>query len=271
MKPFRCAHIYYVFLSWVCFGCLFVFFSSSLVCVLYVSRIGDSIRWTLFLHTHTHTFVYTYLSICLIFDIFEDSIQLEMKMWTQAYRRRRRRRRRGRKNKSKHFKADKRKYTQREIHTKVKMYIWQTFVTFWIFLSIFFVPPPHSRSQSSLSLFLLPFLISSHFLFLVSLLICTNVKKGQLAQICAALTQCPWSLSIRGIITPTFICKCFLISVRLHSSNQSFSQTELNDFPYQFRALLPSRALPRSLSLFLPLSALGQSILECFYHHYVCL
>lgn len=247
-------------------------FSTSLVCVLYVSRIGDSIRWTLFLHTHT--FVYTYLSICLIFDIFEDSIQLEMKMWTQAYRRRRRRR--GRKNKSKHFKADKRKYTHREIHTKVKMYIWQTFVTFWIFLSIFFVPPPPSHFQCSLSLFLLLFLISFRFLFLVSLLICTNGKKGQLAQICAALTQCPWSLSIRGIITPTFICECFLISVRLHSSNQSFSQTELDDFPYQFRALLPSLAFSlspaicsRSVNLGMFLSPLRMYI--NFYHWWITL
>lgn len=122
-------------------------------------------------------------------------------------------------------------------------------MAFWIFLSILLLSPldlPTSCIHGVSSFSPFPRLI---FFFLCIVTYLYKRKKGTIGK-SVLRTQCPWSPSIRGIITPTFMCNWFLISVRLHSSNQSFYHTKLDDFPYRFwlRSLHPLPR-PRRLSI----------------------
>lgn len=162
-----------------------------------------------------------------------------MKMWTQVNRRR------GRKNQTNISRRIKGNTT----HTEAKMCICQTRSAL-SFLSICLPSPPNLPSTLFVFVFVFSHshLISFAFAFSFSC-IATYLykrKKGTIGKSVCYTPQCPWSPSIRGIITPTFICNCFLISVRLHFLQPIiFSQTKLDDFPYQFCSLLFA---PRSLS-----------------------
>lgn len=232
---------------------LFVFFPRRLC--IYASEY-NSIRWTLF---YMHTYVYTYLSICLIFDIFGRFDTTWNENVNSSEQQMKKKRKTKKKKPNKHFKADKRKYTLTHIHIPKQRCVSATkHVAFWIFrsLSVYSRLPTFHYFPASLFVFVF-FPFSSDFVFFSFSFSCIATylykrKKGTIGK-SVLHAQCPWSLSIRGIITPTFICNCFLISVRLHSSNQSFSQTKLDDFPYQSWPLLLSLSLcpylPRSLSV----------------------
>lgn len=159
-----------------------------------------------------------------------------MKMWTQANRRR------GRKNQT--FQGGK-----KEIQLTLKQRcVSAKLVALWIFLSICLPSPPNLPSTLFVFVFVFSHsqLISFAFAFSCIATYLYKRKKGTIGKSVCYTPQCPWSPSIRGIITPTFICNCFLISVRLHFLQPIiFSQTKLDDFPYQFCSLLFA---PRSLS-----------------------
>lgn len=169
-----------------------------------------------------------------------------MKMWTQANRRR------GRKNQTNIARRIKGNTT----HTEAKMCICLTrsALNFSLYLSALTSQPPVHALCLSLCFFPILIWFRLLLLFLVSLLIFTNGKKGQLANLCSTLHNAHDLHPLEASSHRHLFVTVFLLVFVCISSNQSFSlkpNLMISRISFALFCSPPAPCRPVSLEMFL--------------------